>query len=75
MIALRIERRFAETIIHQDQTAVGDSEFGETERLRSEVKCDQARRCGHRVKALNCNSKMRKQISTVKCSDNWPDNH
>ena len=47
---LWIERHFAQAIIHQDQTAVGDSEFGKTNRLRSEVKSDQARRSGHGLK-------------------------
>ena len=61
---LWIERHFAQAIIHQGQTAVGDSEFRKTKRLRSEVKCDQARRSGHGIKALNRNSKMPKQIST-----------
>jgi hypothetical protein len=54
-------RQFAQTIIHEDQTAVGESEFGKTNRLRSEVKSDQARRSGHGVKGLNRNSKMPKQ--------------
>src|SRR5438132_5701958 len=60
-----IERHFVQTIIHEDQTAVGDSEFGNTNRLRSEVKSDQARRSGHGVKALNRNYQMPKQISTA----------
>jgi hypothetical protein len=64
---LWIERHFVQAIIHQDQTAAGDSEFGNTNRLRSEVKSDQAGWAGHGVKALNCNSKMQNQISTVKC--------
>jgi hypothetical protein len=50
-----------QTIIHEDQTAVGDSEFGNPNRLRSEVKNDQAGRSGHGVKGLNRNSKMPKQ--------------
>ena len=61
---LRIQRHFAQAIIHQDQAAVGDSEFGKTNGLRSKVKCDQALRCAHRVKGLNRNYKMPKQIST-----------
>src|SRR6478672_9693632 len=39
---LRIERHFAQSIIHQSQTAMGDSEFRKTNRLRSEVQSDQA---------------------------------
>ena len=58
---LWIKRHFAQAIIHQNQTAVGDSEFGNTNRLRSEVKSNQARRSGHGVKGLNRNSKMPKQ--------------
>ena len=58
---LWIERHFVQAIIHEDQTAVGDSEFGNPNRLRSEVKSDQARRSGHGVKGLNRNSKMLKQ--------------
>src|SRR6266481_2180050 len=58
---LRIERQFAQTIIHEDQTAASNSEFGKTERLRSEVKSDQSCRSGHGVKGLNRNSKMPKQ--------------
>src|SRR5437667_3550742 len=56
-----IDRHFVQAIIHEDQTAVGDSEFGNTNRLRSEVKSDQARRSGHGVKGLNRNCKMQKQ--------------
>jgi hypothetical protein len=56
------------------QRAVGDSEFGNPNRLRSEVKSDQARRSGHGVKGLNRNSKMLKQnfyreISGHRCGD------
>jgi hypothetical protein len=40
---------------------VGESEFGNTNRLGSEVKSDQARRSGHGVKGLNRNSKMPKK--------------
>ena len=61
MPGLWIERHFAQAIIHEDQTAVGDSEFGNPNRLRSEVKSDQACRSGHGVKGLNRNSKMLKQ--------------
>src|SRR5438067_13670127 len=57
---LGIERYFMQAIIHKDQTAVADSEFGNTYRLRSEVKSDQARRSGHGVKGLNRNSKIQK---------------
>src|SRR5206468_12488397 len=57
---LWIDRHFVQAIIHEDQTAVGDSEFGNTYRLRSEVKSDQARRSGHSVKGLNRNSKIQK---------------
>jgi hypothetical protein len=32
---------------------VADSEFGNTNRVRSEVECDQACRSGHGVKGLN----------------------
>src|SRR6266446_1222130 len=58
---LGIERHFVQAIIHKDQTAAGDSEFGNPNRLRSEVKSDQARRSRHGVKGLNRNSKMQKQ--------------
>ena len=58
---LWIERHFVQAIIHEDQTAVGDSEFGNTNRLRSEVNSDQAGRSGHLVKGLNRNCKMLKQ--------------
>ena len=58
---LWIERHFVQAIIHEDQTAVSDSEFGKPNRLRSEVKSDQACWCGHGVKGLNRNSKMPKQ--------------
>src|SRR5258705_10097823 len=58
---LWIERHFVQTIIYKDQTAMGDSEFGNPNRLRSEVKSDQARRSGHGVKGLNRNSKMPKK--------------
>jgi hypothetical protein len=70
---LWIERHFVQAIIHEDQTAVGDSEFGNPNRLRSEVNSDQAGRSGHGVKGLNRNSKMPNQISMVKCFGNWPD--
>src|SRR4029077_4516324 len=63
---LWIERQFAEAIIHENQTAVGDSEFGNTNRLRSEVKSDQARRSGHGVKGVNRNSKMPKKNFSAK---------
>ena len=63
---LWIEGHFAQTIIYEDQTAVCDSEFGNTDRLRSEVKSNQARRSGHGVKGLNRNSKMPNQISRTK---------
>jgi hypothetical protein len=43
---------------------VGDPEFGNTNRLRSEVKSDQACRTGHGVKALNRNCKMPNQNFT-----------
>jgi hypothetical protein len=62
---LWIKRHFAQAIIHQNQTAVSDSEFGNTNRLRSEVKSNQARRSGHGGKGLNRNYEMPKQISTV----------
>src|SRR5262245_36704517 len=62
--ALWIERHFAQAIIEQDQTTVGDSKFRQTNRLRSKVKSDQARRSGHGVKALNRNHEMPKQISS-----------
>src|SRR5882724_5515227 len=58
---LGIERHFVQAIIHEDQTAVGDSEFGNPNRLRSAVNSDQARRSWHGVKALNRNCKMLKQ--------------
>src|SRR5215208_209718 len=60
---LRVERQFAQPIIHQSQTAVAHSEFGKTKRLRSQIKTDQACWCGHRLKGLNRNSEMPKQIS------------
>jgi hypothetical protein len=58
---LGIKGRLAQMIIHQHQTAVGHSKFCETDRLRSEVKSDQARWSGHGVKGLNRNLKMPKQ--------------
>ena len=58
LACLRIERRFAQPIIYQDQTAGGGSKFRETDRLRSEIEGDQARRSGHGVKALDRNPKM-----------------
>ena len=61
MIPPDLERKFAKAIIYENQTAVGESEFGNTNRLRSEVKSDQARRSLHCVKGLNRNSKMPKQ--------------
>jgi hypothetical protein len=63
---LRIEGRFAQPIIYEDQSAVDRSKFCETDRLRSEVESDQAGRAGHGVKALNRNSKMQTKISTAK---------
>jgi hypothetical protein len=66
---LRIERHFAQAIIHEDQTAVGHSEFGKTDRLRSEVKSDQAGRSGHGVKGLDRNSKMPKQNFNDECRE------
>ena len=50
LTGLWIERHFAQAIIHEDQTAVGDSEFGNTNRVRSEVECDQACRPGMALK-------------------------
>ena len=41
----RIKRHFAQAIIQQDQAPMGDSEFRKTNRLRSEVKSDQACWC------------------------------
>ena len=58
---LWIERHLVQAIIHKDQTAVGGSEFGNPNRLRSEVKSDQARRSWHGIKGLNRNCKMLKQ--------------
>ena len=60
LAGLRIEGRFAQPIIYEDQTAADRSKFRETDRLRSEVESDQARRSGHGVKALNRNYKMPK---------------
>ena len=40
---------------------MSDSEFGKTNRLRSDVKGDQAGRSRHGVKGLNRNSKIQKQ--------------
>jgi hypothetical protein len=67
LTGLWIERHFAKAIIHENQTPVDESEFGNTNRLGSEVKSDQARRSGHGVKGLNRNYKMPKQIPTL-CS-------
>jgi len=50
---LWIERYFAQALIQEDQSAVSNSEFRETDRLRSEVKTDQTRRSGHGDKGLN----------------------
>jgi hypothetical protein len=44
---------------------VSDSEFGKTNRLRSEINSDQACCCGHRLKGLNRNFKMPNQISPI----------
>jgi hypothetical protein len=56
LAGFRIEEHFAEAIINEDQTAVGDSELCKTQRLRSEVEGDQARGSGHGVKALKSHS-------------------
>ncbi len=65
---LRVERHLSQAVIDQHQTAMGDSKFGNTNRLRSEVEGDQARRTGHGVKGCKSQFKNAKGNLTIEIS-------